>query len=101
MIDKRNLGKDGPPVGRLGYGAMVLEGYYGTSDDEQAVGTIRRALDAGLSMIDTADAYGNGHNETLVARAIEGRRDLSPPPHLDEHREEILAMLGSRAGGSK
>jgi aryl-alcohol dehydrogenase-like predicted oxidoreductase len=61
-------------VGRLGYGAMVLEGYYGGSDDEQAVGTIRRALDVGMNMIDTADAYGNGHNELLVGRAIAGMR---------------------------
>jgi aryl-alcohol dehydrogenase-like predicted oxidoreductase len=75
MIDKRPLGKDGPAVGMLGYGAMVLEGYYGPSDDEEAVGTIHRALDAGMTMIDSADAYGNGHNERLVGRAVRGRRD--------------------------
>lgn len=74
MIEKRKLGTNGPDVGNLGYGAMVLEGYYGGSDDEQAVGTIHRALDVGMNMIDTADAYGNGHNETLVGRAIAGRR---------------------------
>lgn len=74
MIQKRKLGTNGPDVGRLGYGAMVLEGYYGGSDDEQAVGTIHRALDVGMNMIDTADAYGNGHNEILVGRAIAGRR---------------------------
>lgn len=53
---------------------MVLEGYYGASDDKQAIVTIRRALDVGLDMIDSADAYGNGHNETLVGRAVAGRR---------------------------
>ena len=74
MIDKRRLGSNGPSVGRLGYGAMVLEGYYGASDDEQAVGTIHRALDVGMNMIDTADAYGNGHNEMLVGRAMAGMR---------------------------
>lgn len=74
MIEKRELGSNGPSVGRLGYGAMVLEGYYGVSDDEQAVGTIQRALDVGMNMIDTADAYGNGHNELLVGRAIAGMR---------------------------
>ena len=74
MIEKRRLGNNGPAVGCLGYGAMVLEGYYGASDDEKAIGTIRRALDLGLTMIDSADAYGNGHNETLVGRAIQGRR---------------------------
>lgn len=74
MIDRRRLGSNGPAVGCLGYGAMVLEGYYGASDDKQAIVTIRRALDVGLDMIDSADAYGNGHNETLVGRAVAGRR---------------------------
>ncbi len=75
MIKTRNLGKSGPAVGALGYGAMVLEGYYGASDDEQALATIHRALDVGMTMIDSADAYGNGHNEILVGNAIKGRRD--------------------------
>ena len=75
MIEKRNLGKGGPAVGCVGYGAMVLEGYYGASDDTQAVETIRHALDAGMTMIDSADAYGGGHNEILVGRALKGRRD--------------------------
>ncbi len=74
MIEKRPLGNHGPNVGCLGYGAMVLEGYYGKSDDAQAVGTIHRALDVGMNMLDTADVYGNGHNEELVRRAIAGRR---------------------------
>jgi aryl-alcohol dehydrogenase-like predicted oxidoreductase len=75
MISKRSLGTGGPLVGGLGYGAMVLEGYYGASNDDEAVGTIQRALDVGMSMIDSADAYGNGHNERLVGRAIKGRTD--------------------------
>jgi aryl-alcohol dehydrogenase-like predicted oxidoreductase len=75
MIGKRQLGKDGPLVGALGYGAMVLEGYYGVSDDDEAIRTIHRALDAGVRMIDSADAYGNGRNEGLVGRAVRGRRD--------------------------
>lgn len=56
---------------------MVLEGYYGASDDGQAVDTIRHALDTGLTMIDSADAYGKGHNELLLGRAIKGRRNDS------------------------
>lgn len=74
MIEKRQLGNNGPSVGCLGYGAMVLAGYYGASDDQHAIGTIHRALDVGMNMIDTADAYGSGHNETLVGRAIAGKR---------------------------
>ena len=54
MIDKRSLGTGGPQVGALGYGAMVLEGYYGVSDDVEAVDTIHRALDAGMTMIASA-----------------------------------------------
>jgi aryl-alcohol dehydrogenase-like predicted oxidoreductase len=74
MIRQTSLGKDGPAVGCLGYGAMVLEGYYGKSEDDPAVETLRHAMDAGM-MIDSADAYGKGHNEQLVGRAIRGRRD--------------------------
>lgn len=75
MIEKRPLGKGGPLVGALGYGSMVLEGYYGPSNDEEAIATIHRALDSGMTMIDSADAYGNGHNELLVGRAARGRKD--------------------------
>ena len=74
MIDMRLLGNGGPSVGCLGYGAMVLEGYYGASDDDQAVQTLQHAIDLGM-MIDTADGYGNGHNEELVKRALLDRRD--------------------------
>ena len=74
MIKKYSLGKMGPEVGCLGYGAMVLEGYYGHSDDNQAIKTIRHAAEAGM-MIDSADAYGGGHNERLVGRAIKDVKD--------------------------
>jgi len=75
MIPKRILGSGGPVVGCLGYGAMVLEGYYGSFDDDaRGVQTIRHAIDSGM-MIDTADAYGDGHNEELVGRAVKDCRD--------------------------
>ena len=72
MMDKAPLGKDGPEIARLGYGAMGLEGYYGESDDQAAIRTLNRAIDLGM-MIDTADVYGNGHNETLIAKALKAR----------------------------
>ena len=75
MVPKRKLGKNGPLVSAIGYGAMVLEGYYGSAAEEEAIATVKYALDTGTSFIDTADAYGNGHNETLIARAIAGRRE--------------------------
>jgi aryl-alcohol dehydrogenase-like predicted oxidoreductase len=69
----RQLGAAGPKVSPLGYGAMVLEGYYGDVDDAAAIATIRAALDLGVTLIDTADAYGGGHNERLVGAALQGR----------------------------
>lgn len=69
MIETASLGTFGPQIGRLGYGAMVLEGYYGAADDSAAVDTLVHAIDSGM-MIDTADAYGSGHNETLIAQAM-------------------------------
>jgi aryl-alcohol dehydrogenase-like predicted oxidoreductase len=75
MIPQRVLGNNGPKVGAVGYGAMVLEGYYGAADESAAIDTIHHALDIGVNFIDTADAYGNGHNETLLARALKGRRN--------------------------
>jgi aryl-alcohol dehydrogenase-like predicted oxidoreductase len=74
MVHNRILGRNGPSVGAIGYGAMGLEGYYGTAEEESTVGIIRHALDEGCSLIDTADAYGNGHNEQQVGRAVTGRR---------------------------
>lgn len=73
MIVQRTLGRwQGLKVSAIGYGAMVLEGYYGAADEAAAVETLRRTLDLGVNFIDTADAYGNGHNETLVAQALAG-----------------------------
>ena len=69
MIATAQLGPGGPLVGRLGYGAMVLEGFYGAADESDAVATLCHAIEAGM-MIDSADAYGGGHNESLVGKAV-------------------------------
>ena len=74
MLATRRLGKDGPEVGAIGYGAMVLEGYYGDVSEEQSIRVIQHAIDLGMNLIDTADAYGNGHNEKLIGQVIRGRR---------------------------
>jgi aryl-alcohol dehydrogenase-like predicted oxidoreductase len=74
MKQKRKLGSDGPLISAIGYGAMGLEGYYGSTDEKNAVSVIRHALNVGCSFIDTADAYGDGHNEQLVGRAVAKRR---------------------------
>jgi aryl-alcohol dehydrogenase-like predicted oxidoreductase len=71
----RQLGCDGPSVSALGLGAMSLSSVYGASDESESIDTVHAALDVGITLIDTADAYGGGHNEELVGRAIAGRRE--------------------------
>jgi aryl-alcohol dehydrogenase-like predicted oxidoreductase len=72
-MEKRILGKE-LEVSAVGLGCMGMSEFYGASDDEESIGTIRRALDLGVTFLDTADMYGSGHNETLVGRAIANRR---------------------------
>ena len=74
-MDQRLLGDSGPIVSAVGLGCMPMSGSYGRSDDEEATRAIHRALDVGVTLIDTADVYGLGRNERLVGRAIAGRRD--------------------------
>ena len=59
----------------LGLGCMGMSEFYGPTDEEESTRTIQRALDLGVTFLDTADMYGSGHNEELVGRAIAGRRD--------------------------
>src|SRR5665811_532078 len=69
------LGRDGPVVSTIGLGCMGMSGGYGSADDAEGIATIQAAIDAGVTLIDTGDFYGMGHNEMLVGRAIAGRRD--------------------------
>ena len=70
------LGKDGPTVSALGLGCMGMSpGIYGAADDRESVATIRAALDAGVTLIDTGDFYGMGHNEMLIREALAGKRE--------------------------
>jgi len=77
-IDKlpsRTLGSSGIAVSAIGLGCMSLSGVYGASSDDDGIALIRHALDRGVTFLDTSDAYGAGHNETIVGKAIKGRRD--------------------------
>src|SRR5713226_611396 len=74
MMQTRELGRSGLKVGAIGLGCMGMSQSYGPPDAEEAVQTIQRALDLGVTLIDTADAYGKGDNERLVGRAIRERR---------------------------
>jgi aryl-alcohol dehydrogenase-like predicted oxidoreductase len=73
--EQRKLGASGLHVAPLGLGCMSFSGTYGSGDDASAEALIDHALDRGINMLDTSDAYGNGHNEELVGRAIAKRRD--------------------------
>jgi len=74
MMQTRELGRSGLKVGAIGLGCMGMSQSYGPPDDDESVRTIHRALDVGVTLIDTADAYGRGGNEQIVGRAIRGRR---------------------------
>lgn len=75
-IEQRRLGANGPMVDTIALGTWAIGGtQWGPTDDEQSLRTIRYALDSGITFIDTADTYGEGRSETIVGRAIAGRRD--------------------------
>ena len=69
----RRLGTNGPSVLSIGLGAMGMSDFYGPTDRAESVNTIRAALDAGVTLIDTGDFYGSGHNELLINEALAGR----------------------------
>jgi aryl-alcohol dehydrogenase-like predicted oxidoreductase len=74
QMKTRKLGKDGPTISALGLGCMGMSEFYGPGDDTESVATIHRALDLGITYLDTADVYGPFTNEVLVGGAIRGRR---------------------------
>jgi aryl-alcohol dehydrogenase-like predicted oxidoreductase len=67
-----SLGAGGPRVSRLGLGLMGMSGVYGPADEAESIATIRAALDAGITLLDTGDFYGMGHNELLLREALRG-----------------------------
>jgi aryl-alcohol dehydrogenase-like predicted oxidoreductase len=74
-MQRRRLGPGGPEVSELGFGLMSLSSTYGESDDEESLATIHAALDLGIDFLDTAEIYGAGHNERLLARILAERRE--------------------------
>ena len=87
-LPARALGSSGISVSAIGLGCMSLSGTYGSSNDEESIALIREALDQGITFLDTSDAYGKGHNEELVGKAIAGRRS-----------ELVLATKFGNVGG--
>jgi len=75
MLKKRKLGKQGLEVSELGLGCMGMSQSYGTRNDPESIATVQRAVELGVTLFDTAEAYGVGHNEELLGRALKGKRD--------------------------
>jgi aryl-alcohol dehydrogenase-like predicted oxidoreductase len=76
QMQTRELGRSGLSVSALGLGCMGMSDFYGEGDETESVATIHRAIELGVTFLDTADIYGLGQNEELVGRAIKDRRDL-------------------------
>jgi len=77
-MQQRKLGKNGPTVSALGLGCMGMSAFYvdaSTRNDAESIQTIRAALDTGVSFLNTGDFYGMGHNESLIAQALSGRKE--------------------------
>ena len=73
LIPTRRLGTSGPTVAAVGLGLMGMSDLYGPADEAESIATIRAALDAGVTLLDTGDFYGSGHNELLLREALRGR----------------------------
>jgi aryl-alcohol dehydrogenase-like predicted oxidoreductase len=72
-MDTRSLGTTGPRVSALGLGCMGMSDFYGAADEAESIATIHAAIDAGITLLDTGDFYGMGHNELLIRDALRGR----------------------------
>ena len=73
-MKQRTLGSRGPSLSEVGFGAMSMSGMYGPSDESESIATIQEAVDSGITLIDTGDFYGMGHNELLLREALRGGR---------------------------
>jgi aryl-alcohol dehydrogenase-like predicted oxidoreductase len=74
-MNTRKLGTEGLEVSAQGLGCMGMSAFYGTTDEAEAVATIQRAIELGVTLFDTAEMYGPHTNEELLGRALAGRRD--------------------------
>ncbi|SAL76969.1 aldo/keto reductase [Caballeronia peredens] len=90
-MEQRRLGKTGPKSSAIGLGCMGMSGMYGPSDRAESIATIHAALEAGVTLLDTGDFYGMGHNEMLIGEALKS----APPSRRDS------AILSVKFGGMR
>jgi aryl-alcohol dehydrogenase-like predicted oxidoreductase len=86
-METRRLGTSGPEVSALGLGCMGMSGMYGPADRAESIATIHAAIDAGITLLDTGDFYGMGHNELLIHEALQSQ---------DRERLEISVKFGAQ-----
>lgn len=95
MVERRRLGRSELEVSPLGLGCMGMSDFYGDADDAESIGVIHRALELGMNFFDTADMYGPFRNETLLGRALSGRKnDAVIATKFGVQRSEDGAYLG-------
>ena len=96
-METRELGRSGLKISALGLGCMGMSDFYSGRDDDEAIATIHHAIDRGVTLLDSSDAYGVGRNEELVGHAIRGRRDkVVLATKFGWVRDAKGAMLGAR-----
>jgi aryl-alcohol dehydrogenase-like predicted oxidoreductase len=95
-MQQRQLGRTGPQVSALGLGCMGMSGMYGPSDRAESIATVHAAMEAGITLLDTGDFYGMGHNELLIAEALQGgKRDQALlSVKFGAQRDPMGAFLG-------